>query len=429
MLSFPDAQLAARDPAIPGLALLFDPDAFGSALRRALPSLKVEEVHPTYVRYKPGTNCLVAYSVKVNGCQTRLYGKALNQRSHGLEKARGALARGVAGPLGPAGLILDEALTALYAFPNDRGMEALASATESKSRETLLRNCLPGRPELWNASIRTLAYKPERRYVGQLLVEGEVSASLRIYEKRDYDASRRGACAFTSQGMLQVPRRLGGSEQDWSLVMEWLPGSQLLQLIRERQAEPGVMAAVGRALATLHRQPGGTLPVLSPAESGWMFQPAAEAVAAVCPDLARRALDLARRLVAALCREVYEICPLHGDFSADQVVLDGGSVGFVDFDLAVRGDPAHDLGWFIAHLEHEALAGRLARSEAEAMAGELLEAYGAESGRQISKQRVDICLAAGMLRCARRPFRYREADWPAKTLAYLQRAEEIAAGV
>src|SRR4051794_14026842 len=67
MLSTPDADLARREPALPGLATLLDPDAFAEALRGAAPALRPRAARVTYVRYKPGTSCLVGYRVESDG--------------------------------------------------------------------------------------------------------------------------------------------------------------------------------------------------------------------------------------------------------------------------------------------------------------------------------------------------------------------------
>ncbi len=44
--------------------------------------------------------------------------------------------------------------------------------TDAARREDFLKRHLPEQPALWQSSIRTLAYKPERRWVGALEVDG-----------------------------------------------------------------------------------------------------------------------------------------------------------------------------------------------------------------------------------------------------------------
>src|SRR5919201_2297370 len=82
MLSPADADLVRRDPALPGLALLLDPGAFAAALRRAAPRLGAEETRITYVRYKPGTSCLVGYRLVAAGRDTAVSAAAYRPDAH-----------------------------------------------------------------------------------------------------------------------------------------------------------------------------------------------------------------------------------------------------------------------------------------------------------------------------------------------------------
>src|SRR5688500_15720912 len=62
-----DAQLAPRDRDLPQLATLLDADALRSAIQSCLPQVRLRSATPTYVRYKPGTNCLVAFELIAAG--------------------------------------------------------------------------------------------------------------------------------------------------------------------------------------------------------------------------------------------------------------------------------------------------------------------------------------------------------------------------
>ena len=64
VLSPADADLVRRDSALPGLATLLDPEAFLATLRQAMPAVGGVAASITYVRYKPGTSCLVGYRIQ-----------------------------------------------------------------------------------------------------------------------------------------------------------------------------------------------------------------------------------------------------------------------------------------------------------------------------------------------------------------------------
>ena len=61
MLSTLDNDLVHRDPDIPGLATVLDPEAFVSELRRVAPQADLRTAQITYRRYKPRAFCRVAY--------------------------------------------------------------------------------------------------------------------------------------------------------------------------------------------------------------------------------------------------------------------------------------------------------------------------------------------------------------------------------
>src|ERR1051325_806979 len=67
MLSSADADLIRRDSAIPGLTVVFDPDAFVAALRRAAPEAEIRKAQISYIRYKTQAYCRVAYRLDLEG--------------------------------------------------------------------------------------------------------------------------------------------------------------------------------------------------------------------------------------------------------------------------------------------------------------------------------------------------------------------------
>src|SRR5438876_804673 len=89
---------------------------------------------------------------------------------------------------------------------------------------------------------------------------------------------------------------------------------------------------------------------------------------------------LVRRLAGYLEQSPAADLPIHGDFSPKQVVLTNGAVTLIDLDRSVRGDPALDLGLFLAHLEHDALLGCLPAGRLGPLRDALLAGYRGERG-------------------------------------------------
>src|SRR5438128_10360716 len=177
MLSLPDADLVRRDPALPGLGPVLDPARFVAALRAARPELGIEAVQVGYVHYKPGRECIVGYRLprgerapEPSDPRTRrgtldLY--AVAQRRERWERKHPAETQAAGG--GQRRVALPGEAVTVALFPEDAKLGTLGHLFEADARTRLLRDLLPRRPDLRAGPVGTLAYKPQRRYVGRLL--------------------------------------------------------------------------------------------------------------------------------------------------------------------------------------------------------------------------------------------------------------------
>lgn len=171
------------------------------------------------------------------------------------------------------------------------------------------------------------------------------------------------------------------------------------------------VADAGRALAELHRidpLPGHTAPC--PDLSGL-----GEAVTAISPELTPR-IERLRRILADRWRAPTALHRLHGDFSADQVLV-GTGVRLIDLDHTHLGPAERDLGSFIAV---ETLTGSQTRSTS------VVEGYRAAGGHLD-----DECLtwweAYECLARLSEPFRRFEPAWPTRIDTLLTHIEEVIA--
>jgi aminoglycoside phosphotransferase (APT) family kinase protein len=425
MLSAPDVDLVRRDPRLVGLGTLLDPEAFVAALMRAAPGVELGPAEISYIRYKPGTNCLVGYRLEVEGEVVDAHARAFLPADRA--PFRKTTARGTTPGAGGQGrIVLEPLMITAWVFPNDDDLRVIARLYRPEARTVLLRKIAPGDPGLWEGSIEHLAYKPQRRYVARLRGRGVAGAVLKCYTKGGYRDAAARSNGFTSVGAVQVARRLGGSDRHRVLVYGWLDGTLLSDLMVQRPPARSATASVGAALAELHAQEPIGLSTLERREEVEVLVAAAEAVGVVCPRLAARAAVLASRLAEHLCSEPIPGRPIHGDFYARQVLLAEPAVAVLDFDRAARGDPATDLGNFCAHLERDALSGRLAMEQVGPAQEALLSGY-AENATRPRQAHLAACTAAGLLRLAPEPFRRHEPEWPELMEAILERAERILA--
>ena len=156
------------------------------------------------------------------------------------------------------------------------------------------------------------------------------------------------------------------------------------------------------------------------------------------PELGRRAQRLARRIGEKRASRHWRARrAIHGDFSADQVVLqddppgaggpDSGGVAIVDFDRAGKGEPRLDLGMFRARMEYDVILGVLAPEKVSAYCEPMLDEYRRASKKDITRK-LDRFTGACLLLVALEPFRHRLPEWPEKIEMILCAAERIFEG-
>ncbi len=410
-----DRSIVVRDQALPGLGLLLEPAALLAALRTAWPAHDLSEPELIYLRYKPWTNCLVAYSLFVDGDLTFVHATAhraddKDKSLKALEKFRGE------SPLKP--VILPQNII-VRAFPTDRKLAALELLSRRPARRKLLQKALPEHPELWDADLNILRYKPERRLVARLVAPDGSQALLKLYHDGDFKRARAGAEAFSRGALLSAPL-LGIHPRHRVLVWRWLDAAPCDALLGEN---PEVAEAVGRTLAILHAQPAAGLTPVTRAEESSPLKAAALHVAWLLPELAARVERLADGLDTRLCAAPPRQIPVHGDFSADQALRTPAGMAIIDFDAAALGDPAWDFGTFMAQLERGAIRGDIGAETVSAIQDALQAGYQAEGAAL--PPRIGLYTAAGLLRLAPHAFRTRRSDWPEETARLIERAEEL----
>ncbi|CAA9515892.1 MAG: hypothetical protein AVDCRST_MAG17-2282 [uncultured Solirubrobacterales bacterium] len=428
-----DAALVARETNLPGLATLLAPEAFAAAFAAAVAPVTVRRPSVRYLRYKPDTSCLVLYQVELDGNDATVYARAHRATAH--EKLAGASAQTVAAsPVGPSTLVLRELSVAVHLFPDDRRLRGLQHLTDPERRRRLLKKALPGNPELWSADLRTLRYKPERRFVGVLDGEEGRRAVVKVHAEQEFRRALEAARALgedepsAAPRAVRLPRMLGCSPRRGLVASEWLDGRSLEETLRDPDGDSGHAALAGAALAALHAQSRQGLKRYSGGDIAQRLREEVDTIAHIEPDLAGLAAEVAAHAAEEIAGAPPLECPLHGDFSADQVLLRGNEAAIIDLDEAAYGRPAADLGSFVARLEIEALRGRMSGKRSREATDALLGGYrGAANHGEATWERVRPHAAAALLRLAPEPFRYRHPQWPRLLRETVERAQGIGA--
>jgi len=241
-------------------------------------------------------------------------------------------------------LAADEVEVAVWRFPFDPYLPGLPSAiSPERVRELLDRlGAAPG-----TVTLRTRAYRPARRAVVEVRVEGAVSGRV-LYAKvlppaRARSVARRHR-ALTDVG-LPVPRLIGLADEQGIVALEALGGPTIAEALRAGAPVPDPEALVALSQRFAGSEVHGS-------RDPRAFADPVRHVPLLADLLPARADE-----IAALARDAADItAPLvgvHGDLHPGQLLLgpDGSITGVLDVDGAGQGYLAHDAGNLVAHLE------------------------------------------------------------------------------
>ncbi len=418
------ANLVRRELNIPGFGLLLDPSRLLSELGTKLDCGQVENIKLSYLRYKPGMNCLARYEMSVNGQPIGIYAKA-----HG-EDANSKMAKSLERPaidsaLGPGRVMLEEPQVIFSFFPNDTKLASLQCLVDVEFRQRLFGR-LFGPDSAWQASTfgPALNYKPERRYVVRLTRPDGESALVKFYSGSGYTKARTISRKLGENRDDFYPRTVGRSKKHAVVAYLWQPGSTLRQLHNDGKLTSSELATVAESLVELHSSGRGGLLPLKPAEQAGRLSSLSEQVGILLPHLRTRAERVAHQLTKWRAGLTPVKQPVHGDFYDKQAIVCEGKVRLIDLDAVRLDDPLLDLGSYIAHLERPADSSGMSKNDIGMQKETLLKRYTELSGGVCEKQ-LNNYIALGLFDLIHQPFRDWTQDWPAQTEQLLERVESL----
>ena len=139
-----------------------------------------------------------------------------------------------------------------------------------------------------------------------------------------------------------------------ALLMEDVPGVPLSDLAGEERA--AAMAVAGLALARLHSIDLPGLPDHSIDEEIQLLRDWVAFTTHLDPRSHLAFTDKLNRVERGLLQcQPTQPRPIHRDYHERQILCGAGSATLIDFDTVRRGDPAQDVGNFLAHLQLAAL--------------------------------------------------------------------------
>jgi hypothetical protein len=429
MLSPGDARLVSRDGGVRGMGTLLDTSAFAQVLARAMPERRVVAACPTYIRYKPGTSCLVGFEVTVEGAGERpmtVYARAHADDGAKIGKSAGQERSGGRSESRAGVCAVEDPPLVIFTFPHDHELPVLARLFDRDDGPRLLGKAVPDGGFDWSSwELTRIRYKPERRFVGRAKGRDGTPLLVKALPREDAPACIARARSLRDDGPLRIARLLGAYERRGIVAWEWIEGSPLRASDTSSGRALEGAGIAGEALARLHAQ-SVDLPVLyAGAALAHVITSASEAIRAVSEG-GPRAERIASRLSRDVARWPGELSALHGDFSASQVVLtqDGVGAALIDLDRAGRGAAPFDAGMFVANLEYLAMLRSVSRPDAEAVKRGLLEGYRHGGGTEL-RPHLASAAALGLLKLALEPFRVRHPEWERLLDVCLARAEAI----
>jgi ATP-binding cassette, subfamily B, bacterial len=418
-LSPADEALIRREGDLPGLGFVLDTERVRDRLASLWPEAGVSAARAVYLRYKPRTSCIVSYRMTTSGGEIDVHATArARSDDQKLAKARERACSNHDLRL----FVLEDCAVVVSVFPEDARLPGLRWLDSPEKRQDLRRRLL-GR-DVSPGALTRLRYKPERRWVGCLSGGNAPPVFLKAYAAPEFENGLLGSLLQSNEPALRIPRRLGINATKGLLALEWIDGRPLGEALHAGEAGEEETRCAGEALARLHRQPPHRLPLRTRSIKAEHLISTADTLGFLQPDLADRAralmLDLAIRLAALpRCERL-----VHGDFHSGQMLLTGGVPMMIDFDEAALGDPAEDLGSFLAHLECDEIAGLLATPKRSAVAAALVEGY-ARTASPPPEHVLRLHTGAVLFQRATQFFRDRDPLWPERTGSVLDRVESL----
>lgn len=316
--------LAAHDTGLPGLPALLDDTELTERLG--------QPVTRSYLRYKPGTSAIALVDVGGRAAIAHAWGAAAPDK-----RAKALL------HVATEDVLLDDPARGMLVVDAmaDRRLIALQRLVRSQRLGPWLTRL--GHEVPVDAMPVTLAHKPARRWVGRLpLASTGQHVILRAYGRREYHAALAAHGLLGTVETVRLPRVLG-SHRHGLIALEHLPGSVL-----DERVDADALRRLGTCLGGLH----ASAPVREVDAAGVTADPV-DRLTPVLGGLPQEVRDVAETAQRALRAGPGTV--IHGDFSLDQVVADGHSLGIIDLDRVRLGNPLDDIASLLAAAASTAL--------------------------------------------------------------------------
>jgi aminoglycoside phosphotransferase (APT) family kinase protein len=437
-----------HDPVLPGLDTAVNLeralDALRDALGAAVPGTEVLSGRIMDVRYDPGQRCTVLYRLKLRHAETgdtarELFVAQVCRRDQPLVPRAPGAPRGTADwrrALRTVSVVRPHTGLVVSAFGGDAGLPTLGAALDPAAVRVELDRLWESRGlKVRRIDAQMLAYTPDARAAidyDLLVVERHthLPASRRligkIHAKKSASRLFAGAWAIWRAANLRIGLAppVGVIPALGLTLQERVPGVRLGGLAGASSFTSAVRHTA-RALARFHALDVPLTTWRRAADEAASVRRWGSVLAVLRSDEASRVGALTDRLAGAVEATTKVSGPVHGDFHHTNVlVAPDRRITIIDLDESAYGDPATDVGRFLASLRIPALRvfGDFdgLRTAREAFLEEYL------SQRAEDERRVRVFEAACLLTAAASAFRIQRPTWREEVVMLVDEAERSA---
>ncbi len=250
-------------------------------------------------------------------------------------------------------------------FPSDWCLPLLWQAADADRAGDLIAHMLPDYTNVRVKRVDVLRYRPGRRCVLRYAVEhgqGTIDLVAKLYTNRDRAqlvADKLAVLCSQPTSDIKLAAPIGKTSNDGLLLMECLDGSNLGDHLENATSPDNNERAIRTAaagLAAFHRFQLKSSERRSLQTELNNLRSRLAPIHNVAPDLARRIETLLIQVEARIGELAPAAdCVIHGEYKPNQLLLADGKLAVVDLDRACIGDPAIDVGNFVAVLQKEVI--------------------------------------------------------------------------
>ncbi len=336
----PQTNLLALDEELPNRDELLDAELMKGRIGEIL-NLKVENCEILRAKYQINSSLRVLYKIAADENEF-----LVSSRTYAESRAR----------------------TDFYIFPNDRKIQNLGIVNSPPKSF----------PSYW-AESRVVAYAPEKCVTVECLdYKGDVFGYAKIYAEKEFKTGEKVFQFLTEQSAKSTknlfPKVLGFDETSKILMLKNISGNRLANLDKPRSSKG--FQLLGKAIGELHEVSTSVkLPEFSRLAPD-RIEVASKTISLARPDCKNQAENLAKNLLKTCNFGDEEKVVLHGDVHPKNGMLqDDETVALIDFDQLSTGNPAAEIGSFLAGLHYKKIIGLDSKKERREFSEAFLQGY------------------------------------------------------